>query len=118
MLLIYDMDILTICFILAQTAGSGKTFTMEGSKMNSQYGISQRTIQKIFSLLQDKAHQHQRNNQDGESSPHFEYKIQVGMLEIYNDEGMLIHCETDQFVLRCQPSHPLIDVATFSLRPS
>ncbi|KAL3803316.1 hypothetical protein ACHAW5_006080 [Stephanodiscus triporus] len=74
------------CIFAYGQTGSGKTFTMEGSKINSQYGISQRTIQKIFSLLQDKAHQHQRNNQDRESSPQFDYKIQVGMLEIYNDE--------------------------------
>ena len=65
---------------------------MEGSKSNGQYGISQRTIQKLFNLLQDKAHQHQRNmsEQDDESpSTQFEYKIEVGMLEIYNDEGEL-----------------------------
>lgn len=60
---------------------------MEGSKTNSQYGISQRTIHKIFSLVQDKARQHQQNvnSRDGEP-PQFNYKIEVGMLEIYNDE--------------------------------
>mmetsp|Transcript_6886 Transcript_6886/g.14939 ORF Transcript_6886/g.14939 Transcript_6886/m.14939 type:complete len:1458 (+) Transcript_6886:192-4565(+) len=77
------------CIFAYGQTGSGKTYTMEGSKLNSQYGISQRMIQKLFWLLQDKAQQHQRNiaNQDDESpSPQFEYKIEVGMLEIYNDE--------------------------------
>jgi kinesin family protein C2/C3 len=73
-------------FHSCQTAGSGKTFTMEGRKLDHQYGISQRTIQKIFSLLQEKAQQHQRNYRDGELSSLFHYKIEVGMLEIYNDE--------------------------------
>ena len=75
------------------TAGSGKTYTMEGSQSNGEYGISQRTIQKLFTLLQDKAQQHQRNvtKHDDESPSHqFEYKIEVGMLEIYNDEGKLL----------------------------
>lgn len=65
---------------------------MEGSKENGQYGISQRTIQKIFNLLQDKAQQHQRKKQiDAESPPpQFESSIEVGMLEIYNDEGKII----------------------------
>jgi len=77
------------CIFAYGQTGSGKTYTMEGSKSNGQYGISQRTIQKLFRLLQDKAQQHQRNAaaQDEESpSPQFEYKIEVGMLEIYNDE--------------------------------
>mmetsp|Transcript_5271 Transcript_5271/g.11965 ORF Transcript_5271/g.11965 Transcript_5271/m.11965 type:complete len:1460 (-) Transcript_5271:94-4473(-) len=77
------------CIFAYGQTGSGKTYTMEGSKANGQYGISQRTIQKIFHLLQDKAQQHQQSvlKYDAESSsPPFEYKIEVGMLEIYNDE--------------------------------
>lgn len=78
------------CIFAYGQTGSGKTYTMEGSKANGQYGISQRTIQKIFHLLQDKAQQHQqsmlkKNDPESSSSP-FEYKIEVGMLEIYNDE--------------------------------
>lgn len=65
---------------------------MEGSKSKGVYGISQRTIQRIFSLLQDKAQQQHRNeteiNDASSSPPPFEYKIEVSMLEIYNDEGM------------------------------
>jgi len=77
------------CIFAYGQTGSGKTYTMEGSQSNGEYGISQRTIQKLFTLLQDKAQQHQRNvtKQDDESPSHqFEYKIEVGMLEIYNDE--------------------------------
>ena len=60
---------------------------MEGSKKNGQYGISQRTIQKLFNLLQEKEHQHQQKmmKQD-ESISKFEFKIEISMLEIYNDE--------------------------------
>ena len=63
---------------------------MEGS--NGQHGISQRTLQKIFNLLQDKAQQHQHRaalvvQDDGSQTSLFEYKIEVGMLEIYNDDG-------------------------------
>lgn len=65
---------------------------MEGSKSNGQYGINQRTIQRIFSLLQDKTQQHhrqeiERSGDASELSPSFEYQIEVSMLEIYNDEG-------------------------------
>ncbi|KAL7532191.1 hypothetical protein ACHAXR_008434, partial [Thalassiosira sp. AJA248-18] len=77
------------CIFAYGQTGSGKTFTMEGSQSNGQYGISQRTIQKIFTLLQDKAQQQHRNtpNQDDEPpAPQFGYSIEVGMLEIYNDE--------------------------------
>ena len=64
---------------------------MEGDKENNQYGISQRTIHKLFSMLQDRVEQHERNallqdEEEGEPS-RFEYSIEVGMLEIYNDEG-------------------------------
>lgn len=61
--------------------------------MNGQYGINQRTIKKIFALLQEKARQYQRDviqqQDDGDTAsplPPFEYGIEVSMLEIYNDE--------------------------------
>ena len=58
-----------------------------------QYGISQRIIQKLFHLLHEKAEQYRRKNamkQDDEpSSSMFESKIEISMLEIYNDEGKL-----------------------------
>ena len=80
------------CIFAYGQTGSGKTFTMEGNKENSQYGISQRTIQKIFTLLQDKARQHQNNPLNDEDAEPFEYTIEVGMLEIYNDEGKVLLC--------------------------
>jgi hypothetical protein len=65
---------------------------MEGSQSSGQYGISQRIIQKIFNLLQDKAYRHQQNMTEQDNvtpSSKFEYNIEVAMLEIYNDEGEL-----------------------------
>ena len=72
-------------FAYGQTS-SGKTYTMEGDKENNQYGISQRTIQKIFGMLQDR----EKEQQKKVDSPKFDYDIEVGMLEIYNDEGKLM----------------------------
>lgn len=63
---------------------------MEGDKAKNQYGISQRTIHKVFSMLEDKAEQQKKSivpQDDGTSVPSFEYSIEVGMLEIYNDDG-------------------------------
>jgi hypothetical protein len=63
---------------------------MEGDKSTKQYGISQRTIHKLFSMLEDKAQQQHTKNltaEDDEAASSFEYSVEVGMLEIYNDEG-------------------------------
>ena len=76
--------------LLRRQTGSGKTYTMEGDKAKNQHGISQRTIHKVFSMLEDKAQQHKKSivpQDDGTSLPPFEYSIEVGMLEIYNDDG-------------------------------
>jgi kinesin family protein C2/C3 len=75
------------CIFAYGQTGSGKTYTMEGE--NGRYGISQRTIQKVFGMLQDRAkEQHKKNLVEG-GKKSFEYFIEVGMLEIYNDEGKL-----------------------------
>lgn len=80
--------------------GSGKTFTMEGDRSKNQYGISQRTIQKLFSILHDRAEQ-QRNSAmvvDHESSPpQFNFTIEVSLLEIYNDEGKIWKLSVSSF---------------------
>lgn len=77
------------CIFAYGQTGSGKTYTMEGDKENGRYGISQRTIQKIFGMLQDRAKEQQdKVTTLGEFK--FEYDIEVGMLEIYNDEGKLM----------------------------
>ena len=64
---------------------------MEGLQDKSQYGISYRTIQKLFYLLNLRAEQ-QRTAQvfvgNGESKEEveFTFSLTLGMLEIYNDE--------------------------------
>jgi len=63
---------------------------MEGSK--GQYGVSQRTIQKIFNLLHERHQQYMEKQSGMEPSSRFEYKIEVGMLEIYNDDGKIPAC--------------------------
>ncbi|EEC50188.1 kinesin family-like protein, partial [Phaeodactylum tricornutum CCAP 1055/1] len=68
------VDGFNACIFAYGQTGSGKTFTMEGTEENSQYGISYRTIQKIFHLLQLRAQQQRAA------------EMFLGMLEIYNDE--------------------------------
>ncbi|KAL7462610.1 hypothetical protein ACHAXS_002988 [Conticribra weissflogii] len=76
------------CIFAYGQTGSGKTFTMEGDKFKNQYGISQRTIQKIFGILHDKAEQQHANAMaiGNNCPPPFEFTIEVSLLEIYNDE--------------------------------
>jgi kinesin family protein C2/C3 len=73
------------CIFAYGQTGSGKTFTMEGSPNN--WGISQRTISKIFHLLKQREKQNKENaaasSSTGRTAPSFD--IQVGMLEIYNE---------------------------------
>lgn len=67
---------------------------MEGVRENGQFGISYRTIQKIFHLLNLRAQQQRAAEmfvgQEAEDDPakevSFQFAIEVGMLEIYNDE--------------------------------
>jgi chromosome segregation ATPase len=86
------------CIFAYGQTGSGKTFTMEGSEDGDNYGISYRTIQKIFHLLNLRAQQQRAAsilNRD-ESSSEFNFKLQLGMLEIYNDEcyDLLAHIDS------------------------
>ena len=74
-------------------SGSGKTFTMEGVERDNQRGISYRTIQKIFHLLKIKQQQERtaaillKSQEDlEEERKEFVFGIEIGMLEIYNDE--------------------------------
>ena len=85
----------SLTFILFYS-GSGKTYTMEGVEKNNQRGISYRTIQKVFHLLNLKQQQTKTNailfrssqEEEGEDNKpeNFVYEIEIGMLEIYNDE--------------------------------
>lgn len=69
---------------------------MEGVEKNNQRGISYRTIQKVFHLLNLKQQQTKTNailfrssqEEEGEDNKpeNFVYEIEIGMLEIYNDE--------------------------------
>lgn len=65
---------------------------MEGLEEGNQYGISYRTIQKVFYLLQLRAQQQKVADMFvGEDDEHkeevvFKFSLELGMLEIYNDE--------------------------------
>lgn len=66
---------------------------MEGVERDNQRGISYRTIQKVFHLLNIKQQQERTaaillktEEERAEESNEFEFEIKVGMLEIYNDE--------------------------------
>jgi hypothetical protein len=67
---------------------------MEGLPENNQYGISYRTIQKIFHLLNLRAQQQraaeifvgETNEERPAEEVSFRFEIEVGTLEIYNDE--------------------------------
>lgn len=81
------------CIFAYGQTGSGKTFTMEGALDNNQHGISYRTIQKIFHLLSLRAQQQRaaemfvgENPDDPGEELSFTFSLELGMLEIYNDE--------------------------------
>lgn len=81
------------CIFAYGQTGSGKTYTMEGGQ-GIDRGISFRTIEKVFNLLQYRVIKQdaliqQYNNGDADPSAEkpgkFSFSINVGMLEIYND---------------------------------
>ena len=90
------VDGFNACIFAYGQTGSGKTYTMEGLAENNQYGISYRTIQKIFHLLNLRAQQQRaaemfvesENPADpaGMEEVAFKFTLELGMLEIYNDE--------------------------------
>jgi len=88
------VDGFNACIFAYGQTGSGKTYTMEGTQEDNQYGISYRTIQKIFHLLTLRAQQQRAaemfvgSDQENEPAKEvaFSFSITVGMLEIYNDE--------------------------------
>lgn len=62
---------------------------MEGTPEGNAYGISYRVIQKIFHLLNFRQQQQRAVSALGgesQKSPPFTFSLQIGMLEIYNDE--------------------------------
>jgi len=93
------------CIFAYGQTGSGKTFTMEGAQ-GENVGISYRTIEKLFNLLNYRKAQkaaavkkYEDANTDsagplvdatalpsgGDPTSQFTFSIRVGMLEIYND---------------------------------
>ena len=75
------------CIFAYGQTGSGKTFTMEGTSDNHQYGVSYRIIQKLFNLLESRKRKHASyRSKDDSSESEFTFKIEVGMLEIYNED--------------------------------
>ena len=81
------------CIFAYGQTGSGKTYTMDGMKEGNQHGVSHRTIKKIFNLLHLRSQQaaadgENRDPAEGgdETGSPFVFNIEVGMLEIYNDE--------------------------------
>lgn len=88
------VDGFNACIFAYGQTGSGKTFTMEGTEENNQYGISYRTIQKIFHLLSLRSQQQRaaemfvgnENEDDPAKEVAFNFTLKLGMLEIYNDE--------------------------------
>ena len=83
-------------FIALFYSGSGKTYTMEGGS-GSDRGISFRTIEKVFNLLNYRVIKQDaivRKMQDSQKNGNmaaedvqgaFTFSIKVSMLEIYND---------------------------------
>ena len=64
---------------------------MEGTLEENQYGISYRTIQKVFHLLSLRAQQQRTaevyfGDEDQKEQVQFSFSLKLGMLEIYNDE--------------------------------
>ena len=82
------VDGFNACIFAYGQTGSGKTFTMEGSENDSNFGISYRTIQKIFHLLNLRAQQQRAASilHREEKTAEFTFQLELGMLEIYNDE--------------------------------
>ena len=84
------VDGFNACIFAYGQTGSGKTFTMEGVAENNNRGISYRTIQKVFHLLNLKQQQERTNailfkttKQDDESeTPDFVYNVEIGMVSV------------------------------------
>jgi len=86
------VDGFNACIFAYGQTGSGKTYTMEGAEENNQRGISYRTIQKVFHLLDLKRQQEKtaaillKSQDERDETKEFNFEINIGMLEIYNDE--------------------------------
>jgi hypothetical protein len=82
------VDGFNACIFAYGQTGSGKTYTMEGVAENNQRGISFRTIQKVFHLLNLKQQQEKTNSilfrsheeRDEDKKGDFVYSVELGMV--------------------------------------
>lgn len=82
------VDGFNACIFAYGQTGSGKTYTMEGVAENNQRGISFRTIQKIFHLLNLKQQQEKTNSilfrsheeREDDKKGDFVYNVEIGMV--------------------------------------
>lgn len=81
------VDGFNACIFAYGQTGSGKTYTMEGVAENNQRGISFRTIQKVFHLLNLKQQQEKTNSilfrsheEREEKKGDFVFNVELGMV--------------------------------------
>lgn len=65
------LDGYNVCIFAYGQTGTGKTFTMEGTKENR--GVNYRTLEELFKIAQER-------------SETFAYNISVSVLEVYNEQ--------------------------------
>ncbi|XP_060923548.1 kinesin-like protein KIFC3 isoform X2 [Limanda limanda] len=84
------IDGFNVCIFAYGQTGSGKTYTMEG--VVNDPGINQRALRLLFSEVTEKA-------------PDWEYKISVGLVEIYNEtlRDLLGENPTDKLDIKLNP---------------
>ena len=86
------VDGFNACIFAYGQTGSGKTFTMEGNEEDNQWGICTRTLHKVFEILNLRRESFVASpsaadaSDDNSSECNFDFNIELGMLEIYNDD--------------------------------
>lgn len=65
------LDGYNVCIFAYGQTGTGKTFTMEGTKQNR--GVNYRTLDQLFEIAKER-------------SETFTYNISVSVLEVYNEQ--------------------------------
>lgn len=65
------LDGYNVCIFAYGQTGTGKTFTMEGTK--EARGVNYRTLEELFRIIEE------RNNT-------FQYEISVSVMEVYNEQ--------------------------------
>lgn len=65
------LDGYNVCIFAYGQTGTGKTFTMEGTKGNR--GVNYRTLEELFKIAKER-------------SESYTYDISVSVLEVYNEQ--------------------------------